>query len=107
MVRKMKEITTSEHRVRGARGEGIRIMWQAPRDSCAVGTCHRASAALHPTAASLMVRRDVTWERAVNGDIFWLGMMFVTHLISVPRRRVGHGGMDSQVLRGSFSCRRI
>ena len=65
----------------------------------------RRCSAAHVTAASFCIGGVHVLS---GGSHFTLWMMFVTHLISVPRRRVGHGGMDSQVLRGSFSsCRRI
>lgn len=95
----MMKITTSESCVRERRREGIAIMWQAPRDSCAVGTCVGTSPALRSTAASLMVRRKVSWERATNGYIFWLSMTPIVTFTNAAHQQVHHGGMDSQVLR--------
>ena len=56
----------------------------------------RRCSAAHVTAASFCIGGVHVLS---GGSHFTLWMMFVTHLISVPRRRVGHGGMDSQVLR--------
>ena len=92
MVRKMKEITTSEHRVRQRRGGGIGITWQAPRDSCTENTCVGTCAALHSTAARLATVSNVSWQRAANGHIFWLMMTPIVTFTDAAHRQVHHGG---------------